>query len=185
MGVSERVYSVLLRLYPDRFLTDHRESLRQAFRDQLRDAEGEKRFHLWICTIVDLFRSVPMMHLYTGRHSPMKRTTWIAYLLCVAAMVFFFFVGSRSNDAGIVSGLIVLTTFALGSLSPRRAWQWALLIGLSVPLANLFSGLETAPVAGIPGSAVVAAFLVALGLVGSYSGTLLHRFTLAALKAKA
>ncbi len=115
----------------------------------------------------------------------MKRVTWIAYLLCLAAMFVLFRYGSRSDDAGIVASLIVLITFTLGSLSPRRAWQWALLIGLSVPLANLFSGLETAPVAGIPGPVVVAAFLVATGLAGSYAGTLLHRFALAALKARA
>ena len=87
---------------------------------------------------MDLLRSVPLVHLNTGEHSPMKRITWITYLLCIANMVFLFRLGSRADDAGLVSGLIVLITFALGSLSPRRAWQWALLVGLSVPLANLF-----------------------------------------------
>ena len=115
----------------------------------------------------------------------MKRITWITYLLRIATMVFLFRLGSRADDAGLVSGLIVLITFALGSLSPRRAWQWALLVGLSVPLANLFSGFETAPVAGIPGGLVVAAFLVTLGMAGSYSGTLVHKIVRSALRAGA
>ena len=186
MRLSERVYRSLLRLYPDRFLSDHREPLQQLFRDQLRDADrGKNRIGLWICTIVDLLRSVPAVHLYTRRDSPMKRLTWIAYLLCIAAMVFFFRVGSQSDDVGIVSGLIVLTTFALGSLSPRRAWQWALLVGLSIPLANLSSGLEVPPVAGIPGFVVVAAFLVTIGMVGSYAGTLVHKVVVTAFRARA
>ncbi len=186
MRLSERVYGSLLRLYPDRFLSEHREPLQQLFRDQLRDAEREeKRIQLWIGTIVDLLCSVPVVHLYTTRYSPMKRINWIAYLLCVAAMAFFFLVGSQSDDVGIVTGLIVLTTFVLGGLSPRRAWKWALLIGLSLPLANLFSELEVAPVAGIPGSLVVAAFLVTIGMVGSYAGTLVHKAVLSAFKSKA
>ena len=115
----------------------------------------------------------------------MKRITWIAYLLCGAAMVFLFLVGSRSDDAGMVTGLIALTTFTLGSLSPRHARQWGLLVGLSVPLANLFSGLDVAPVAGIPGGLVVAAFLFAIGMAGSYAGTLVHKFVRSAFKARA
>ena len=68
-----------------------------------------------ICTVVDLLRSVPLVHLNTGEHSPMKRITWITYLLRIATMVFLFRLGSRADDAGIVSGLIVLITFARGA----------------------------------------------------------------------
>jgi hypothetical protein len=45
----------------------------------------------------------------------MKRITWITYLLRIATMVFLFRLGSRADDAGIVSGLIVLITFARGA----------------------------------------------------------------------
>jgi hypothetical protein len=114
----------------------------------------------------------------------MKRLTWIAYLLCLTAMVMLFRFGSRSEDAGIVVFLIVLVTFALGSLSPRRAWQWALLVGLSVPFAYLLSGFQVAPVGEIPGLLVLTAFLVGLGLAGSYSGTLVRRYAQAAFKAR-
>ena len=62
---------------------------------------------------------------------------------------------------------------------------WALLVGLSLPLANLFSGLEMAPVAGSPGGLVVAAFLVTTGMAGSYGGTLVHKVALSACKSKA
>ena len=62
---------------------------------------------------------------------------------------------------------------------------WALLVGLSLPLANLFSGLEMAPVAGSPGGLVVAAFLVTTGMAGSYVGTLAHKVALSAFKSKA
>ena len=60
-----------------------------------------------------------------------------------------------------------------------------MLVGLSVPFAYLFSGFEVGVEAGIPGLALLAAFLVTLGLAGSYAGTLAHRFVLSALKARA
>jgi hypothetical protein len=71
------------------------------------------------------------------------------------------------------------------SIRDERMRGWALLVGLSLPLANLFSGLEMAPVAGSPGGLVVAAFLVTTGMAGSYVGTLVHKVALSAFKSKA
>ena len=104
MRISEEVYGMLLRFYPDGFLEGNRPALQQLFRDQLRDADsGAKRFHLWISTIVDLVRSVPMVHLDERTIFVTKRMTWIAYAFCVTAMVVLFRFESRTNDAGVVA----------------------------------------------------------------------------------
>jgi len=176
MSVSERIYRASLRLYPTRFLYTYGERLQQLFRDQLRDADtGVKRIRPWLGTIVDLLCSVPRMHMDDNRSSPEKRMTWIAYLLCAISMVLLFRFESGSDDAGVVSGMIVLMTFMLGFIRPRRAWQWPLLIGLGVPGAHLASGGEVPPVAGIPGLVVLAVFVLAMGLAGTYAGVLARR----------
>ncbi len=90
------------------------------------------------------------------------------------------FIEIEEKGLYIVVLLILLSTFALGFLHSRRAWQWALLVGLSVPLADLLSDSVVAPVAGIRGLLVLAAFVVAVGLAGSYAGTLVRRLTLTA-----
>lgn len=76
---------------------------------------------------------------------------------------------------------MVLSTFVLGFLRPQRAWHWALLVGLCVPGAEMLSDSVVPSVAGIPGLALLSAFVVALGLVGSYSGALVRRFAMMAL----
>jgi hypothetical protein len=42
----------------------------------------------------------------------------------------------RTDDTGIVAGLIAVTSFAAAIIQPRSAWRWALLIGAGVPLAE-------------------------------------------------
>ena len=64
--------------------------------------------------------------------------------------------------------LILTVTFLLGCLHPRRAWQWALPVGLTIPVVEWLARGRT-------GGALLAAFLIALGLAGSYSVALVRR----------
>ena len=48
MTISDHIYETLLRFYPRSFRKDYQELMRQAFRDQQRDADsGPKRRRLW------------------------------------------------------------------------------------------------------------------------------------------
>jgi hypothetical protein len=93
-----------------------------------------------------------------------------AYALAAAAAIFLGRFELHTDDTGVEVGLILLTTFLLGCLHPRQAWQWALLVGSSIPLAHLLFGK-----AQFPGLAVITSFVLATGLIGSYSGAFLRR----------
>ena len=101
----------------------------------------------------------------------MKLQTAAAYILLVAADAFLMRAELHTDDAGILAGLVLLTALLLGSLRPRRAWQWALLVGPCIPLSDLLFG---APMKLRDGMLLVA-FLAGIGLVGAYVGVAIRK----------
>lgn len=98
-----------------------------------------------------------------------------AYLLCAAADVFLARFELHTDDAGVGALFIVLFTFVLGCLHSRRAWQWALLVGPAVPAADLLFRRNAATIHNLESLGLLAGFVIALGLVGSYAGVFLRR----------
>jgi hypothetical protein len=105
----------------------------------------------------------------------MKRASILAYLFCIAADVFLTRFELHTDDAGIVALFIVVFTFILGCLHSRHAWQWALLVGPCVPAADFLWGPAPITTHNLENLGVLAGFVIALGLVGSYSGVFLRR----------
>ena len=63
MRLSERIYQLLLKAYPARYLRRYEEPMAQLFSDQLRDANGSRGLvRLWSRTLADLLRTVPMQY---------------------------------------------------------------------------------------------------------------------------
>jgi len=61
--MSEKMYRLLLRLYPSRFRGQYGEEAMQVFRDRLRDERGAwKRARLWMDVLRDLATSAPREH---------------------------------------------------------------------------------------------------------------------------
>lgn len=61
--MSEKLYSLLLRLYPSRFRRQYGDEARRVFRDRLRDEQGIlKRARLWLDLLFDLTVSAPREH---------------------------------------------------------------------------------------------------------------------------
>ncbi len=104
----------------------------------------------------------------------MKLTDIAAYLLWMAAAAFLMRFELHSDDAGVIALFILLATCLLGSLHPQRAWQWALLVGPAVPAADLIFGSSHPPFE-LSDAAKLLAFVVGIGLVGSYLGVLLRK----------
>jgi hypothetical protein len=98
-------------------------------------------------------------------------TTSAAYLFSLAAGAFLGRFELHTDDAGVEVGLLLLATFALGWLHPRHAWQWAVLVGLWIPAAQLL--FRKPPVNA--SSLLVAAFVLGVGLAGSYLGALVRQ----------
>jgi hypothetical protein len=182
VNISERVYRILLRFYPRRFLDDYRETLQQAFRDQLRDADTQgRRVHLWVGTVIDVVRSVPAVYVNDKRSLRMKLTTLAAYLSCVAAMIFLGRFELRTDDAGVVVLFILVITFILGWLHPRRAWLWPF-AGWCVPAVHLFWRTANSELNGGSGILILTAFVTFIGFAGSYSGALLRKIVMRTLR---
>ena len=60
MRLSERIYRILLRAYPNRYLCRYGEPMAQLFSDQLQRASGAGLLvRLWLRTMGDLSRTVP------------------------------------------------------------------------------------------------------------------------------
>src|SRR6185436_1840198 len=63
--LHDRLFRLLLRLFPSEFRGDFGEGMRADFNDQRRDAEGRPREmrRLWIATAFDILRRAPREHL--------------------------------------------------------------------------------------------------------------------------
>ena len=88
--------------------------------------------------------------------------------ISVAMGLLIAWVDARPNwdDAGITAGLLVLSSGLLGLLAPRRAWIWALGIGIWIPLHAIVTTHNF--------TALVA---LAFPFVGAYAGMGVRRLT--------
>ena len=113
----------------------------------------------------------------------LKDTMVTGLLVCLslAGGIFIGYADSRSDDEFITVGALFAFSFLLGILGSRRAWLWALLIGIWVPLLNStlprFGLAPTRPGEsfGFVSALAVTAFVMAVCFAGSYAGALLVR----------
>ena len=101
-------------------------------------------------------------------------TAATAYLFFLAAMVFLGHFELHTDDAGVVVFFVLVITFVLGCLHPRRAWLWSL-AGLCIPVADLIWKSPDSTLSHPAGLLLLAAFAIVLGLAGSYSGVLIRK----------
>jgi hypothetical protein len=97
--------------------------------------------------------------------------TIAVYLFAAASGAFLGRFELHTDDAGVEVGLLLVACFVLGWLHPRHAWQWAVLVGLWIPAAELL--FRRPPVNA--SSLLVAAFVLGVGTAGSYLGVLVRR----------
>ncbi len=88
-------------------------------------------------------------------------------LAAIALGVGIHWVDSRPNwdDAGVTAGLIVIAAGAFGFVSPKRAWLWALAVGIWIPLTSIMHG-----------GGLEEALVLLIALVGAYAGVLFRKF---------
>ena len=107
-------------------------------------------------------------------------TVPLACVLCVAAMLFMGYFELHTDDTGVEVGALCICAFLLGCLDPRRAWLWALLVGASIPGAELLFGKGKLH-GGLPG---VAAFVMAIALVAGLTGAFARKMVFPAAAVK-
>jgi len=92
---------------------------------------------------------------------------YAAYAFWLPATLFLARFELHTDDTGVEVAFLLAITFILGLLHPRRAWQWALMVGPALPIADLITGT--------PAPKGLVLVLIAIGLVGAYAGALLRK----------
>lgn len=104
----------------------------------------------------------------------MKKYIVLVYAaLALAGGIFAWWVDSRNDEPQAAVLVILVVTFTLGFLLPRRAWLWALIVGICLPggylLARTLGYLPSAPLE--PGWYAASLALIP-GFIGAYLGAL-------------
>ena len=91
---------------------------------------------------------------------------WGALAIALVCGLLILWVDSRPgwDDTGISVGMLLLVTTILGFLLPKRAWLWALAVGIWIPLAAILVHQNYAAIL-----ALIIAFF------GAYAGALAHK----------
>ena len=91
----------------------------------------------------------------------MKLKFWIFLVIALLLGMMIAYVDTRPNwdDTGITAGAIFLSAALFSALMPKRAWAWALAIGVWVPLLHIYY-------TGNYGSLIA----LIIAFVGAYSG---------------
>lgn len=180
LHIAERLYRASLRLYP----ADHRQQygalMAQTFHDQalaVYAREGRLALvHLWAATLLDTTVSATIEHSSVMRGSRLvSRKTLMVLGLTLVLSILTGYVDLTATENMAPMLCILLFSFLAGFIQPKGAWRWALLIGLSVPVATFvglainFNFADTPP--RFP---ITLAVLVIPALVAAYGGVFFH-----------
>ncbi len=82
------------------------------------------------------------------------------------------------NNSEVQSTVLLLVLFGavLGFAQPRRAWRWAIILGLCIPLSFLFFSALGYKSADLPQPGVYASLIALIpAFIGTYGGVLLSK----------
>jgi hypothetical protein len=68
-----------------------------------------------------------------------KSLYWICLLFSLAGGSLAWWVDSRNDEPQAAVLVILVVTFAVGFMLPRKAWLWAVTVGLCIPLGYLLA----------------------------------------------
>jgi hypothetical protein len=93
---------------------------------------------------------------------------WITIIIAVSIGIIIGWIDSRPHwdDTGITVGLVVISTFIIGFISPRRPWIWAISVGIWIPVWNIFLHNNY-------GSLIA----LVIAFIGSYSGAFIRKLS--------
>ena len=106
-------------------------------------------------------------------HSMKKSLFWICLLLSLAGGIFAWWVDSRNDEPQAAVLVILMVTFMIGFLLPRRAWLWALIVGICIPLGYLLTRtLGYLPVNPVDPGWYASLIALIPAFIGAYIGAL-------------
>jgi hypothetical protein len=158
-SISQRVYEVLLMAYPREFRREYGPQMAQIFRDLCRDgrqAGTSELAGLWVRTVLDLATTA-----FVERSKAMRWKFLMPVALVLGLLIALVDSSPNWDDTGITAAAVFGSCGALSAIHPRRAWKWALAVGLWIPALGiaLYQNYESWAA-------------LAVALVGAYAGKL-------------
>ena len=102
-----------------------------------------------------------------------KSMFWICLALSFAGGIFALWVDSRNDEPQAAVLIILVVTFLVGFLLPKRAWLWALIVGLCLPLGYLVTrAVGILPQVPVEPGWYASAIAVIPAFIGAYAGAL-------------
>lgn len=137
----ERLYRLLLRLYPREHRRQYGELMLTHFRDQLRVARAEGTvLCFWLRTLLDVARTAPLEQMEALRAG--RARTWVQFLLVIGPVALAMLLVPADDGVGRVALLgLAVAYLILLFVSARRQWPvaWAFpLLGLAGTFAVMW-----------------------------------------------
>jgi hypothetical protein len=76
----------------------------------------------------------------------------------------------RTDDTGILVGLIAICAFLLSLLEPRRPWVWGVIVPSGIILVDVWRHKES-----MGSLLAIAGFTIAIGCAGAYAGAFIRQ----------
>jgi hypothetical protein len=100
----------------------------------------------------------------------MKRNAF--WLLALAAALLIGWVNLNNNEVQAPAFLIVGFGALLGFAHPRRAWAWALILGLAIPVSYIIGFMVNYPIVDRPHFLYPTLIALVPAFIGAYAGAL-------------
>jgi len=79
----------------------------------------------------------------------------------------------RTEDTGILVGLIGIGAFVLSLVVPRRPWMWGVIVPSGIIIGNVWRHSES-----VGSLLAIAGLTIGIGCAGAYAGAFIRRHTL-------
>ncbi len=141
LATAERIYRVILRVYPDAFRDEYEREMTQLFADQWREGGGDV-LHFWMNVAWDLVRSAPALRVEAWRARDRRTTRAIGETMKLVAILTVLF-GMFGALSAVAEGVIGARQGALGA-------AFTLSVVLSVIAGALLLAAGVAALRGTP-----------------------------------
>ncbi|HTP14178.1 MAG TPA: hypothetical protein VMM37_11145 [Bacteroidota bacterium] len=91
---------------------------------------------------------------------------WLLFCASLFAGLILAWIDTRPNwdDTGIEVGIILCSSFCFGFAQPRFAWLWAVLVGIWIPVINVFVQHD-----------FMSCVILFISFIGAYAGVLIQK----------
>jgi len=108
----------------------------------------------------------------------MKRTEWLYWGVALIFAAILGYVNIHSIEVQSPVLVALVSSAIMGFVHPKRAWLWAIVIGLAVPLSYALAPILGYSVPYPPSPNIFATAIVFIpSFLGAYAGVLLRRLT--------